>query len=457
MTERERYRTQGTYFFAVARNYEKAIDNYETLIKQYPTDSSGLNNLAVSYFMVLNFPKALEAGRRTLELYPKNVLFRNNYALYAMYASDFATATGVSEPLLKEPGPNPFFKIYLPPAIVAAVNGLPSDAIAAYQLMANAGAEGASLAAAGLADLAMYRGQYLEAEALLRNAIDVDAASANSAGVAAKRMMLAEVYAATDRLPETLTAVGEALKLGRSESILVPAARLYLTAGRLKEAAELAATLDNQLQTQSRAYAKILDGNLAMLNNRRASAIDAFREAGKFADFWLARYEMGVAYAHAGAWTEALSEFAACEKRRGEATAIFLDDIPTVRYLAALPYWLGRAQDSLGQEAAARANYSRFLSIRGANLPSDPLVVDARRRADPRASKHWKRDAPGVWLLMNRSWSSRSPMSVVRSGRFSKLSPSPSVARKPANFSDTSSRTLGSVHTNVGDHARDDQ
>ena len=41
MTEREKYRTQGTYFFAIARNYEKAIDNYETLIKQYPTDSSG--------------------------------------------------------------------------------------------------------------------------------------------------------------------------------------------------------------------------------------------------------------------------------------------------------------------------------------------------------------------------------------------------------------------------------
>ena len=46
MTEREKYRTQGTYFFAVTQNYEKAIDNYETLIKHYPTDSSGLNNLA---------------------------------------------------------------------------------------------------------------------------------------------------------------------------------------------------------------------------------------------------------------------------------------------------------------------------------------------------------------------------------------------------------------------------
>ena len=118
-----------------------------------------------------------------------------------------------------------------------------------------------------------------------------------------------------------------------------------------------------------------------MSSNRRASAIDAYREAVKFADFWLARYEMGVVYARAGAWAEAHAEFTACEKRRGEATAIFLDDTPTVRYLAALPYWLGRAQEGLGQQAAAHANYTKFLANRGATLPADPLVIDARKRA----------------------------------------------------------------------------
>jgi tetratricopeptide (TPR) repeat protein len=381
MTEREKYRTQGTYFFAVARNYVKAIENYEMLIKQYPTDSSGLNNLAVAYFLVLDFPKALEAGRRVVELYPKNVLFRNNYALYAMYAGDFATATRESEPLLKDPGPNPFFKIYLPPAIAAAVNDQPDAAIAEYQKMAQSGAEGASLATSGLADLAMYRGRYAEAEDILRTGITADSKSANSAGTAAKRMMLAEIYAATGRIPLAIGEVDAALKLGQSESILVPAARLYLSAGKFKEATDLAATLENTLQTQSRAYAKIIDGNIAMTSNRRASAIDDYREAIKFADFWLARYEMGVVYARAGAWAEAISEFAACEKRRGEATALFLDDTPTVRYLATLPYWLGRAQEGLGQQAAARANYAKFLANRGANFPADPLVIDARKRA----------------------------------------------------------------------------
>ena len=133
MTEREKYRTQGTYFFAIARNYEKAIDNYEALIKQYPTDSSGLNNLAIAYFMVLDFPKAQEMGKRVLQLYPKNVLFRNNLALYAMYAGDFATATRESEPLLKDPGEHPFYKIYLPPAIVATLNGQFDAAAAAMR------------------------------------------------------------------------------------------------------------------------------------------------------------------------------------------------------------------------------------------------------------------------------------------------------------------------------------
>ena len=199
MTEREKYRTQGTYFFAVARNYEQAIDNYETLIKHYPTDSSGLNNLAIAYFMVLNFPKAQEMGKRVLQLYPKNVLFRNNLALYAMYAGDFATATRESEPLLKDPGDHPFFKIYLPPAIAATLNGQFDAAAAAYAAMAKAGPEGASLASAGLADMAMYRGRYKEAEAILLAGIQADAKASNTAGVAAKRLMLAEVYAATSR------------------------------------------------------------------------------------------------------------------------------------------------------------------------------------------------------------------------------------------------------------------
>ena len=49
MTEREKYRTLGTYYLDIARNYEKAIENYETLVKLYPADDGGHGNLALAY------------------------------------------------------------------------------------------------------------------------------------------------------------------------------------------------------------------------------------------------------------------------------------------------------------------------------------------------------------------------------------------------------------------------
>ena len=66
-------------------------------------------------------------------------------------------------------------------------------------------------------------------------------------------------------------------------------------------------------------------------------------------------------------------------RRRGEATAIFLDDIPSVRYLAPLPYWHGRAQEGLGLSAQAAANYKQFLATR-TGAPDDALAKEARAR-----------------------------------------------------------------------------
>ena len=94
MTDREKYRTLGTYNLAIAGNYEQAIANYTTLLNLYPSDNVGLNNLAFAYFSVLNFPKALEIGKRAVDLYPGNMVIGNNYALYAMYAERVRQSRG---------------------------------------------------------------------------------------------------------------------------------------------------------------------------------------------------------------------------------------------------------------------------------------------------------------------------------------------------------------------------
>jgi len=378
MTEREKYRTLGTYYLAVTHNFEKAVETYSTLVKLYPSDAIGHGNLGVAYFSLLDFKKGLEETRKAVQLYPRNAFFRNNYILAAMYGGEFPTGVKEAEAYIKEePG---YFKNYLPVAVGAMVEGRWDAASQAYARMAASAPGGASLAAIGVADMAMYRGHYGEAERLLKQGIDADRKAHNTASLGAKLIGLAETYAATGRMPLALKTLDGALKLGLQETVMVPAARIYVQAGKSREAADVAAELDNSLQTQARAYAKIIDGNIALLNRRRASAIDAFRESIKLTDFWMARFDMGVTYVQAGLFPEALAELEICQKRRGEATAIFFDERPTFRYLATLPYWLARAQQGAGQRAAALASYKAFLSVRG-DSATDPLVTDARKRS----------------------------------------------------------------------------
>jgi tetratricopeptide (TPR) repeat protein len=68
MTDREKYRTLGTYYMA-SGNHEQAIENYRALLERYPADGTGINNLAVAYFNTLDLRRAMEEGRKVVALY----------------------------------------------------------------------------------------------------------------------------------------------------------------------------------------------------------------------------------------------------------------------------------------------------------------------------------------------------------------------------------------------------
>ena len=118
---------------------------------------------------------------------------------------------------------------------------------------------------------------------------------------------------------------------------------------------------------------------IALDDGRHLEAIDTLTSAISVADLWLLRFHLGRAYLDGEFYAEALDEFMALERRHGEATALFLDDLPTYRYVATLPYWLARAQDGLGMSSAADENYSVFIARRSGD---DPLASDARQRLD---------------------------------------------------------------------------
>ena len=109
-----------------------------------------------------------------------------------------------------------------------------------------------------------------------------------------------------------------------------------------------------------------------------AAAVLELREAIATADLWLIRYQLGKAYLRAGYYPEALDELITSKKRIGEAASAFLDNMPTYRSAAELPYWIGRAQEELKMQSAARESYEEYIELR----PQGGAVAqDANERA----------------------------------------------------------------------------
>jgi tetratricopeptide (TPR) repeat protein len=377
MTEREKYRTYGTYYLTIAGNYEQAIDNYSTLLKLYPADRAARTNLAYAYFSTLNFARALEENRRAMDIYQGSYKLWSNHALYAMYASDFKTAETEAARVLEQ-SPTAY-RAHLPRAMAALSRSDLPAARQAYSQMAAVDKPGASLATMGLADVLMHERAFPAAADVLRKGIDADDEAKYPSAAAGKGVALAEALEAQGQGKAAAAAIERALKTSRGLPTLVGAARMDVRLGNIAAAQDLVAELDKRLQPQPRSYAKIIEGEIAARGRKPAEAIEAFGAAVKLADLWLARFALGVAYVQADHWAEGLRELEACEKRRGEATALFLDDVPTFRYLTPLPYWLARAQEGLGQTPAAAENYKKFLALAPA-ASRDPLVLDARRR-----------------------------------------------------------------------------
>ncbi len=336
MTERERYRTEGVYYLVVAPNSQKAIDTYRRLVSKYPADDSGHNNLALAYFIDLQFDKAFEAGRKVIDIYPGKALYWANYALYAMYANDLDTAREAADKTL-ELNPN-YHKAYLPHAAGALVAGDIGGAREAYLRMAETGERGASLANAGLADLALWSGDWSSPEALLLSGIAADQDNGNVRAIATKKMLLAYA-AALAGLPsdDVVARIDEGLGLSSRMAERLEAALLLIRVGELERARGIANHFTGQLDSLQRAYGRMIEAILLAEAGEPIAAIDRMHEALNLSDVWLIRYHLGRLYLAFGHHAEALSEFNACSDRLGEAYSLFLNDVPTFRYTAELP------------------------------------------------------------------------------------------------------------------------
>ena len=375
MTDRERFRTRGGYYF-VNRNYKKAIEEFAALRSRFPMDLAGVINLPLAHFYARDMAEAFEEGKKAVESYPGRVNPLYNLTWYAIAADRLDEAeTAVQQVIKLDSG---FAEAHVCLALIRLLRDKASDASAEYSRLRGAEPYAASLGAAGLADLALYEGRQEDARRVLDEAIPTDVKNGLKAFATQKRLMLSEVLASLGRLTEALKAAEEALAGTSTESVLYSGALVMLRAGKEERARSLVSTLAAMPSPEPQAYARLVEGEIDLQKGKFPEAIKSIHEAQVQVDTWMGHVALGRAYLAAGQFTEAYSEFEGCLKRRGEAAAVFLDDLPSMRYLPQVYYYLGRAQEGL-KSPAAKESYKKYLEIK-ILAAGDPLVEDAKRR-----------------------------------------------------------------------------
>jgi tetratricopeptide (TPR) repeat protein len=375
MTDRERFRIRGVYYMRT-QNWQKCVEEYGELLKQYPADNIAQLNLAACYGGLHNMPRAMEEARRAVQLAPKDLMARVNFSLLACYAGDFQTCEREGREVQKL---NPSYEEgYLVLAYSQLGQGQLPQATQTYQRLQKVGARGASLAASGLANLALYEGRYRQARQILEKSVTADVAAKQRDQAADDLAMLAYAKLLQGEKQPALTAAEKALANSQTAKIRFLVARAFLETGETAKAQKLAAALATELQAEPQAYAKLILAEAALTNHDPRQAVQLLTEAKNLVDIWLVHLDLGLAYLDAGLFVEADSEFQRCLERRGEAMELFTDDMPTYTYVAPVYYYQGRVREGLKSPGFAES-YRTYLSIRG-QAGEDPLLPEIRRR-----------------------------------------------------------------------------
>ena len=373
MTERERYRARG-FFYRVTGDYQACVKEYSDLIARFAADVAAHNQLALCSTFLRNMPRAVEEMRQVVKILPQSVILRGNLALYESYSGNFEGGEREAR-AVREPRVFPLLAL----AFGQLGQGKLREALDTYVRLGTLGAQGASYAATGLGDLAVYEGRFSDAVRLFDQGAAADLTAKNPDRAAVKFAALAYAHLSRGETRPAVAAAEKALTNSQTVSVRFQAARSLVEAGAVERARTIATGLAADVQAAAQAHARIIEGLLALKEGSVPQAIKALTDANALLDTWIGHFELGRAYLEAGQFPQADSEFDRCLKRRGEALSLFLDEHPTYGYVPALYYYQGRVREGMNS-AGFGESYRTYLTIRGQSK-EDPLLPEVRRRA----------------------------------------------------------------------------
>ena len=372
MTERERFGTRGFYYRLIGDNEQCAKEYGESLLR-YPADSVAHNQRAACLAKLRDMRGALREMGEAVQMLPNHGGYRANLAMFANLAGDFQAAE--SEVAKIQPPDN---RAFLALAYSQVGRGQQPQATATYEKLATMGVPGASSAASGLGDLAVYDGRFQDAIGIFEQGASGDLAAKNTDRAAIKYTSIGYAHLLSGQKAAAIAAAETALANSKSMPVRFLAARIFVEAGAIEKALPLAEALASELPAEPQAHGRIIQGQIALKQGKAREAIKILTEANGILDTWLGHFDLGRAYLAANALPQADAEFDRCIARRGEALSL-MDEGPTFGHFPAVYYYLGRVREGIGTASFADS-YREYLKIRGGSK-EDPLALDARKRA----------------------------------------------------------------------------
>jgi serine/threonine protein kinase/tetratricopeptide (TPR) repeat protein/DNA-binding MarR family transcriptional regulator len=372
MTERERYTTRG-FFYRVTGDYQQCVKEYGELVTRFASDVVGHNQRALCLTQLKDMRGAVNEMRQVVQLLPNRAIFRVNLALYLSYASDFQAGEKEAR-AIQEAGPLPVLAL----SFAQVGQGQLPQALESYQKLDAINALGKTFAASGLGEIAAYEGRFSDAIRILEQGAAADLTAKGADRAAAKFASVAHLQVLLGQKGAAIASAEKALTNSKDAKIRFLAARTFVEVGETAKAQPLIAGLSSEFPVAPRAYAKIVEGQIALKDKDTLHAIKSLQEANALLDSWIGHFDLGRAYLEAGQAPQADSEFDACMKRRGEALWLFADEEATYSYLPPLFYYQGRVREALNNAGFADS-YRAYLNIRGQSK-EDPLLPEIRRR-----------------------------------------------------------------------------
>jgi tetratricopeptide (TPR) repeat protein len=370
VSELERLYIEAHYHGSITGDLGKQIETYEMWSKTYTRDWTPANNLCVQYLVMGQYDKAVEHGRRAVELMPDHVFPYMNLGFSFLGQGRIDEAKATFERSVEKGLEDDFTRLGL--WFIARLEGDEAAAKAVEASVKGRVGEGRFRMLQGLA--AAQLGKRREALALFRQAAEADRRDGLAGRTATDLAQAAHMESWMGNVDEARKSAAEALEAGRSRTAGLIAVSALANAGDVVGAEELLEEIEGHNPKTDQLfwewYAPERRADIAIAKGNPELALELLEGTRPYELRWLFPIDLRArAYLAAGEGLEAVAEF---ERVIAARTINSSHPIHAMAHLGK-----ARGYALAGDTEAARAAYNDFLALWRDADPDIPLLQQA--------------------------------------------------------------------------------